>query len=74
MSVYKESVHRDVYALFFNKLNYRIMSNRTFAQEAILHRINEKAVGGILNEDHWEHIDHNAYVDCCVLNGVNTAN
>lgn len=67
-------MHRDVYALFFNNLNYKIMSNRTFAQEAILHRINEKAVGGILNEGHWEHIDHNAYVDCCVLNGVNTAN
>ena len=50
------------------------MSDKTFAQEAILRRINEKAVRGILNEGHWEHIDHNAYVDCCVFNGVNTVN
>jgi len=50
------------------------MKARTFAQEAILHRINEKEEGGILNEGHWEHIDHNAYIDCCVLNGINMAN
>ena len=49
------------------------MDTKTYAQIAILHRINEKAKGGILNEGHWEHIDHNAYVDCCVLNGINTA-
>lgn len=42
MLICKESAHRVVCTLFFNNLNYKIISDMTFAQEAIQRRIKEK--------------------------------
>lgn len=67
MLIYKESAHRVVCALFFNNLNYRIMSNRTFAQSTILNRIGAKKTwskeiqnvdGYIIEPEYIEHVEY----------------
>ena len=63
MLIYKESVHRTVSTLFLNNLNYWIMSNRTFAQGAILKRIEEKSEWRENFQDYSEHTDYDAYTD-----------
>lgn len=44
MSIHKESVHVIVCTLFCSNLIYRVMNMRTFAQEAVLQKINEKTM------------------------------
>lgn len=57
-----------MYTLFCNNLNYRIMSNRTFAQSAILKRIGEKQNCTIFQDfgygDEYSESPYNDYNDC----------
>ena len=74
MLIYKESVGRIIRTLFCNNLNYKIMSNRTFAQEAVLKRIEEKEKKAVKFQDYQDQYndysdyddynDYNDYNDC----------
>ena len=68
MTICKESGHVIVCAPFCNKLNYRIMSDKTFAQEAIQRRIEEKQRPLRFQDfgygDEYSEAPYNDYNDC----------